>query len=98
MNVAVLIFVAVAEAIVWLWRLRSGVGASRWQAGASAALVCLTRMVWLWAGVKATLEGSPVVGTIAYCGAAGVATTLVHGWGKGMGAGSPQPRREEKAT
>lgn len=74
----ILVGVAIAEAVVWLWRLRSGVGDSRWHAAASATLVCATRMVWLWAGVRVTLDGSPIVGGILYCGAAGIATWFFH--------------------
>lgn len=62
--------VAVLEAVVWLWRLRSGVGASRWQSAASTVGVCATRMLWLAAGVQATLKEEWVVGTVVYCGAA----------------------------
>ncbi len=80
MNTVILVLVAITEAVVWLWRLRAGVGKSRWHAAASTVLVCLTRMVWLWAGVKVTLDGSPVIGAIAYCGAAGLAPFVVHGW------------------
>lgn len=77
--IAVLVLVAIAEAVIWLWRLRAGVGNSRWHAALSTVGVCATRVAFLWAGVTATLKGDhPLIAAAAYCLAAGLSTLLVH--------------------
>lgn len=85
MTLALLALVAVLEAVVWLWRLRAGVGTSRTHAAASTVAVCATRVLWLYAGVGALMEGRGAAGGVVYCIAAGAATYVFHGGKKPQG-------------
>lgn len=89
MSMLLLAIVAVLEAVVWLWRFRAGIGASRWNAAISTVAVCATRVAFLAAGVSAALAGDMLVGGLVYCASAGAATFVVHGWGvKRAGGGA----------
>lgn len=74
-----LALVAAAEAVVWIWRMRTAVGSSRWRAALATVGVCATRCLWLGAGVQAAMEGSLILGSAVYIGVAAAATVLVHG-------------------
>jgi hypothetical protein len=86
--IGILILCAVAEAVVWLWRLRAGVGKSAMQAGLSTVGVCACRVVFLAAGVQASIAGDIWVAGTAYCLAAGVATWVCAAW-----ANTPSPNQ-----
>lgn len=79
MTLLLLAGVAAFESVAWLYRMRTGVGACRWRSAAAAALVCGSRVVWLWAGVQATLAGDALIAGTVYVLAAAAATAVVHG-------------------
>lgn len=76
-ELLLIIFAGVAESVVWLWRLRSGVGASRLSAAGAAAAVCACRVLFTGAGFAAAMAGSFWIAGAAYCLAAFGATWLV---------------------
>ena len=60
------------------WRIRSGVGRSRWSAAGAAGAMCLLRVVWMAAGVSAALDGRAAQAGAAYVFTAWAATLLSH--------------------
>ena len=78
MSILLLVACAVAESVVWLWRLRAGVGASALSAGLSTVGVCVTRVVFLGAGLQAALQDRLLIGGAAYAIAAGLSTWAAH--------------------
>lgn len=80
MSILLLALCAVLEAVIWLWRLRAGVGSCPRSAALSTVGVCATRVLFLYAGVQATLAGDAITGGFVYCASAGVATWAAHGW------------------
>lgn len=76
-----------------LWRIRAGVAGSAWQAAASTAAVCATRVLWLWLGVSAVLEGHIIHAGVVYCLSAGLATLFFATISKGNQSAPPSPQR-----
>lgn len=94
-----LAIVAVMESLVYVWRYAVGARlmASRgWgshlEAGISTLLVCVTRVIFVAAGVSAVLAGEIVLGGLVYAVTAAIATALTH-WGVQVWNG-----RKERAT
>ncbi len=79
MSIGLLMLCAVLEAVIWLWRLRAGVGSCPRAAAWSTLGVCATRVLFVYAGVSATLAGDVLIGGAAYCVSAALATWAAHG-------------------
>jgi hypothetical protein len=82
-----LALVAVLESIVYVWRYAVGaklsVSRGMWpnvEAAISTLLVCVTRVIFVAAGVSAFIAGEIVLGGVIYAGTAAIATGLTH-WG-----------------
>lgn len=82
-----LAIVAVLESLVYVWRYAVGARlmasrgwSSHLEAGISTALVCVTRVIFVAAGVSAVLAGEIVLGGLVYAVTAAIATALTH-WG-----------------
>ena len=88
---------AVAEAAVYRWRIRTAVAVASHHAAlrsaASTGLVCLVRIAFVWLGASAVMRGeAAVVVVMAYVWPAVIADYLLHRklswprpWAKGWG-------------
>jgi hypothetical protein len=83
-TIVMLALLGAAEAVVWMWRMRTAASAaSRWHAAAWTLATCVLRVAFIALGVSATLAGDWLVAGAAYCLAASGTTWLVHPWGWG---------------
>lgn len=91
-----LVFIGIAEAVVYHYRYRSAVGDNARHAGVWAFGVCALRAAFVALGAFAVIHGHGVVTVVAlYAAPAGVATWVVHKWDTRRIAG---PQHREEAT
>lgn len=75
-----LILIGAAEAVVHLWRIRTGTGDDALMSALSAYAVTLLRAAWVALGISAVMDGAgygPLLA--AYPLSAGLVTWVVHG-------------------
>lgn len=94
-TILILALLGVTEALAWLYKMRTAVGASYWHSAASTALVSVLRVVFVLTGANAVLRDTPWWMAIgAYAVPATAATLIAHrGWRKpdkpkGFGTGT----------
>lgn len=79
MTLVYLAIIAVVEAVVHLWRYRTANEPSAFISGASTAMVCMTRVAFLAAGVSAMMQAVPFWEVVAvYVVPATVCTVIAH--------------------
>lgn len=79
MNLLLLAFVGIAEAVIYHFRYRSAVKDCAFTAGKWATWVCITRIAFTYLGVSSVIAGEPLVlCVLAYALPAGVATSITH--------------------
>jgi hypothetical protein len=59
LNLIMLAAVGIVEAIVYPWRYRAAVNGSRWENAASAFILTIMRIAFVWLGASAVMKDTP---------------------------------------
>lgn len=78
MTLAMLAGLGVLEALIYVWRMRTAVGSSRWQSAASTFLVCASRVAFVRLGISGEMQAQDaMVVVLVYGIPPAIATALV---------------------
>lgn len=81
MTLAMLAILGVAEALVWLHRMRTSIQRSAWVSGVSAAMTTGCRLAFIWVGAGAVMAREHwALAAVSYVLPASIATVLAHEW------------------